>query len=146
MTANMRNKRNAIRSIEDLHAEKELIRNEIAEHEQVLKSHYQSILHKVNPILYIADLFSGKSKEGENETNKNTMSWMETILKTFVSAAAGDILYKRSKKNFGKALMAYALEQGKKIITEKDIAEHIEKIKEWLKKKENTNEETEDED
>ena len=53
-----------------------------------------------------------------------------------MAAAASGIIFNNSKKNFLKSILAYAMDQSVKYLSQKDLGEHVEKIKEWFSKKE----------
>jgi dihydropteroate synthase len=84
--------------------------------------------------LRIANVVSGnrlfKSALGSNNENDN--GWLSSAMKILTAVSAGGFILHQNKKNLGKALLAYALDQGVKYIKEHDLSEHIDKLKKWL--------------
>lgn len=141
----MANKRNPINTIEDLHREKIALREKVQQQEIVLKEHYRSLSEKVSPALKIANFISGNAifrkrrsdeEEAEDEDQQDGIHWIMPLAKILLGALGGKFLYKRTRKNFGRAILSYAMDQGMKKLAEKDISFYIDKLKELFFKKE----------
>ncbi|MBK7442371.1 MAG: hypothetical protein IPL12_18990 [Bacteroidetes bacterium] len=133
-----------ITSLAELQQEKLRLRGLVKEKEQDLKQHYNTISGQVAPALNLFNTLTGnklfKSALGSGTDNSG---WLNTTLKLVTAVSAGGFLFKRSKKNLFKTVLAYAMDQGVKYLQEKDISEHIERIKEWLNKSGDVEEEEE---
>jgi len=133
-----------ITSLAELQQEKLRLRGLVKEKEQDLKQHYNTISGQVAPALNLFNTLTGnklfKSALGSGTDNSG---WLNTTLKLVIAVSAGGFLFKRSKKNLFKTVLAYAMDQGVKYLQEKDISEHIERIKEWLNKSGDVEEEEE---
>jgi hypothetical protein len=107
-----------INSVEDLQRAKAQLRVQINNKEQDLKAHYKTISNQVAPALRIANVVSGnrlfKSALGSNNENDN--GWLSSAMKIMIAVSAGGFILHQNKKNLGKALLAYALDQGVKYI------------------------------
>jgi len=136
-------KKNKIDSLEDLQREKMMLRAQLKQQEDVLKGHYEHLSEQLSPALSIANFISGNRlfKAASNAGGGKDTGWIETALKFMTALTAGGFIFKRSKKNFFKTLLAYAMDQGIKYITEKDFDEHLEKLKQWLSKEDKEAEE-----
>lgn len=133
------NNKPEIRTLEDLQKEKLVLRGRINEQELLLSTHYKSLKEKLKPALNIAnflsrnkllDLINPKDTDGEKSGLANT------AIKIIMAAAASGVIFNNSKKNFLKSILAYAMDQSVKYLSQKDLGEHVEKIKEWFSKKE----------
>ncbi len=136
-----------ITTLEELQSEKIKLRSQIKQQEIVLKDHYKTLSTQINPALRIIGMVTGnklfKSVSGSNEGSN--LGWLETTLKIVTAVTAGGFILQRSKKNLLKTMLAYAIDQGVKYVQEKDLTEHIEKIKQWLSKNDETEENDEEE-
>ncbi len=136
-----------ITSLAELQQEKLRLRGLVKEKEQDLKQHYNTISGQVAPALNLFNTLTGnklfKSAVGSGTDNSG---WLNTTLKLVTAVSAGGFLLKRSKKNLVKTVLAYAMDQGVKYLQEKDISEHIERIKEWLNKSGDVDEEAVDDE
>lgn len=139
MMSQKQNSKPEIRTLEDLQKEKLILRGRIKEQEILLSTHYKSLKEKIKPALNIANflsrnkllnLINPKDTEGEKSGLANT------AIKIIMAAAASGVIFNNSKKNFIKSILAYAMDQSVKYLGQKDIGEHVEKIKEWFAKKE----------
>lgn len=136
-----------INNLADLQREREIVRGQINHQEEILKDHYTSFAEKFKPAMRILNFISGNRffKGANKDENGESMDWTSILLKIVLAGGIGGFMLKNSKKNFMRAMLAFALDQGAKFIKEKDISSYIEKIKEWLKKKEKESVETEEE-
>ncbi len=136
-----------ITSLAELQQEKLRLRGLVKEKEHDLKQHYNTISGQVAPALNLFNTLTGnklfKSAVGSGTDNSG---WLNTTLKLVTAVSAGGFLLKRSKKNLVKTVLAYAMDQGVKYLQEKDISEHIERIKEWLNKSGDVDEEAVDDE
>ena len=139
MMSQKQNSKPEIRTLEDLQKEKLILRGRIKEQEILLSTHYKSLKEKIKPALNIANflsrnkllnLINPKDTEGEKSGLANT------AIKIIMAAAASGVIFNNSKKNFIKSILAYAMDQSVKYLGQKDLGEHVEKIKEWFSKKE----------
>ncbi len=123
-----------INSVEDLQRAKAQLRVQINNKEQDLKAHYKTISNQVAPALRIANVVSGNRlfKSALGGTDENDNGWLSSAMKILTAVSAGGFILHQNKKNLGKALLAYALDQGVKYIKEHDLSEHIDKLKKWL--------------
>lgn len=130
-----------ITSLAELQQEKLRLRSLVKEKEQDLKQHYDTISGQIAPALNLVNTITGNKlfKSAIGSSNDNS-GWLSTALKLITAVSAGGFLFKRSKKNLFKTVLAYAMDQGVKYLQEKDISEHIERIKEWLNKSGDVNE------
>jgi hypothetical protein len=113
-----------INSVEDLQRAKNELRQQISNKEQDLKQHYKTLSQQIAPALKIANVVSGnrlfKSALGSNNENDN--GWLSSAMKILTAVSAGGFILHQNKKNLGKALLAYALDQGVKYIKEHDLS------------------------
>lgn len=137
-----------INSVEELQIAKEQLRQQIKLKEVDLKEHYKIISQQVAPALKIANFVSGNKlfKSALGSENEKGKGWMSSAIKLLTIASAGGFILNRSKRNFGKAIMAYALDQGIQYIRDHDLSEHIEQIKRWFNIGENTSSQVGDDD
>ncbi len=139
MMSQRQNNKPEIRTLEDLQKEKLILRSQITEQEKLLSTHYKSLKEKIKPALNIVTMLSRNkllnliNLKG-NDGKKGDLANM--AIKIIMAAAASGLIFKNSKKNFMKSILAYAMDQSVKYIGQKDLSEHIEKIKEWFAKKE----------
>lgn len=137
-----------ITTLEELQSEKIKLRSQIKQQEIVLKDHYKTLSAQINPALRIIGMVTGnklfKSVSGGKEGSN--LGWLETTLKIVTAVTAGGFILQRSKKNLLKTMLAYAIDQGVKYVQEKDLTEHIEKIKKWLSKHDELEEKEENEE
>ncbi|MFI5172756.1 MAG: hypothetical protein ACHQFW_10215 [Chitinophagales bacterium] len=140
-------KRKTIRTFEDLQNEKKVLREQITISEKKLRADYTEMVEKLRPALNIASFISGNkllnftfSKNGD----KDDKSWGNIISKLILGLSAGSLLFGSRKKMFFKTLLSYGMEQALKFITEKDLREHLNTVKEWFTKKDQTDAEEND--
>jgi len=128
-----------IKTLEDLQREKIMLRGKIKEQEHTLNQHYGSLREKIKPALNIVNFLARNKllnliKSDPKEQGEGGIA--NTALKIIMAAATSGIILRNSKNNFLKSILAYALDQSAKFIKEKDLGEHLEKIKDWFSKKE----------
>ncbi len=134
-----------IYNLEDLQREREIIRGRIKDQEEILKEHYAVFSKKLKPVMQVLNFISGNRlfKKNKNEEEGDETDWSSVLMKIFLAGGIGGLFLNKSKKNFMRTLLAFALDQGAKFIKEKDLSVYIEKIKTWLSKKEKDVEEDE---
>lgn len=139
MMSQKQNNKPEIRTLEDLQNEKVFLRGKIKEHELLLSTHYKSLKEKLKPAINIANFLS-RSKLlnliNPKDTDGEKSGLANTAIKIIMAAAASGVIFNNSKKNFFKSILAYAMDQSVKYLGQKDLGEHVEKIKEWFSKKE----------
>jgi hypothetical protein len=135
-----------INSLDDLQHERELLKEKIHMQEAILRGHYTAVTEQFSPAFKIINFISGNRLFKGIAAESKGADWISILLKVLVAGTTGGFLFKKTKKNLAKALLAYALDQGLKYVRDKDISEHIEKLKEWLKKKKDEDDEEEEEE
>jgi len=139
MRSQKQSNRPEIKTLEDLQREKIMLRGKIKEQEHTLSLHYGSLKEKIKPALNIMNFLSRNKllnliKSDPKEEGEGGLA--NTALKIIMAAAASGFILRNSKRNFLQSILSYGLDQSAKFIKEKDLGEHLEKIKDWFSKKE----------
>jgi len=132
------NKQLKISNLSDLNRERDILREKIAQHEEVLRDHYDVLSKRLKPVFRIINFISGnrifRQEENESNSSSSKRGWSTLLLEILAAGTLGGFIFNRTKKNAAKSLLAYALDQGIKFMKDKDLGEHFENIKEWISK------------
>jgi len=125
-----------ITTLEELQSEKIKLRSQIKQQEIVLKDHYKTLSTQINPALRVIGMLTGNKlfNSISGNTEGGNSGWLATALKIITAVSAGGFILQRSKQNLLKTMLAYAINQGVQYVQKKDLTEHFEKIKQWLSK------------